>query len=165
MKISILQRLLLFVIFCLVQVLVLNRIQLFNCATPLLYVYFVIMFPRHSLRWAVLLWSFTLGLAIDMFSNTPGVASASMTFVAFLQPYLLELFLPRDAEEDIAASAKTLGVWRFACLAAILTLVFCLLFFALESFSFFNWTYWLTCAGASALLTFIIIMTLESLRY
>ncbi len=155
----------LFFIFCLAQVLVLNRIQLFHCATPLLYVYFTITFPRHSSRVSVLLWSFALGLANDMFSNTPGVASASMTFVAFLQPYLIEFFLPRDAEEDIAASAKTLGLGRFACLAAILTLVFCLLFFALESFSFFNWTYWLACAGASALLTFIIIMTLESLRY
>jgi len=164
MKIDVLQRFVLFFIFCMAQVLVLNRIQLFHCATPLLYVYFTIMFPRHSSRLSVLLWSFALGLVIDMFSNTPGVASASMTFVAFLQPYLIELFLPRDAEDDIASSAKSLGVGRFAFLAAILTIVFCLLFFALESFSFFNWIYWLKCAGASALLTFIIIMTLESLR-
>ena len=91
MTIDSLRRLLAFVLFFLAQALVLNRIQLFHCATPLLYVYFVVMFPRAYPRWAALLWSFALGLTVDMFSNTPGVAAASMTLIGFLQPYLIEL--------------------------------------------------------------------------
>ena len=164
MTIDKLQQLAIFVILILAQVLVLNRIQLFHCATPLLYVYFVVMFPRNYPRWACLLWGFALGLVMDMFTNTPGVAAASMTVVAFIQPVLLELFLPRDAEENIKAKAKTLGMGNFAILTAILVLVYCLLFFALETFSFFNGLYWLQCAGASALLTFVLIMVLESIR-
>ena len=164
MAVDIIRRLIIFVALLLAQVLVLNRIQLFHCATPLLYIYFIIIFPRHYPRWGILLWSFAMGLSVDMFNNTPGVAAVSTTLIGFLQPYLIELFLPREAEDDIKSSAQTLGVGHFISLSAILVIVFCLVFFAIELFSFASWTYWLQCAGGSALLTFILIMTLESLR-
>jgi rod shape-determining protein MreD len=164
MTVDLLRRLIVFFALIMVQALVLNRIQLFHCAMPLLYVYFAVIFPRGYPRWAALLWSFVMGVTVDMFANTPGVAAASMTLVGFLQPFLIELFLPRDAEEDIPASAKKLGWGRFACLSGILVVIFCLVFFALEFFSFFNWLYWLACAIGSALLTFVLIMSLESLR-
>ena len=97
MVVDIIRRLVIFVALLLAQVLVLNRIQLFHCATPLLYIYFIIIFPRRYPRWAILLWSFAMGLAVDMFNNTPGVAAASTTLIGFLQPWLIELFLPREA--------------------------------------------------------------------
>lgn len=159
-----LRRIVIFIALLLAQAMVLNRIQLFHCATPMLYVYFVVMLPRNYPRWAALLWSFALGVCADMFTNTPGVAAASMTLIGFLQPFLIELFLPRDAEPDIKSSVKSLGLGHFATLAAILITVYCLVFFALELFTFFNWIYWLECAGGSALLTFVLLMTIESLR-
>jgi rod shape-determining protein MreD len=164
MAIDILRRLLTLVVFCLIQALVLNQIHLFDCATPLLYVYFVIMFPRNYPKWGVLLWSFAMGLCIDMFSNTPGMASASLTLIGALQPYLLELFLPRDAEENIKSSAATLGWSNFLTQAFLLTLIYCLVFFTLETFSFFNVLYWLKCVVGSLLFTFVLIMILERLR-
>ena len=84
MLLDTLQRLLIFFLLVLVQGLVLNRIQLFHCATPLLYVYFIIIFPLNYPKWAMLVWGFLLGLCIDMFSNTPGLAAASTTFIAAL---------------------------------------------------------------------------------
>ncbi len=158
------RRLFVFVGLLLVQVLVLNRIQLFHCATPLLYVYFAIIFPLGYPRWAALLWGFFMGLAVDMFFNTPGVAAASMTLVALLQPYLLPLFLPRDAEEQMPTSAASLGWGKFLTLASILVLIYCLAFFSLEAFTFFNWLHWLECIGGSALFTLVLIATLETLR-
>ena len=44
MNTEILKRLLAFIVLCLVQALILNRIRLFGFATPLLPVYFVITF-------------------------------------------------------------------------------------------------------------------------
>ena len=52
-----------FVVLCLVQVLILNHIHLFDIAIPLLYVYFTITFRRGIPKWIILLWSFALGLA------------------------------------------------------------------------------------------------------
>ena len=164
MTIDTLRRAFLFLLLCLAQVLVLNRIQLFHCATPLLYVYFVLMFPQGYPKWSILLWSFGMGLTVDMFSNTPGVASASLTLVGALQPYLLQLFLPRDPEEHHPSSVVGLGWAKFFTLTCIIVLLYCVVFFSVETFTFFNWIHWLSCVCGSALLTILLIMTLETLR-
>lgn len=158
------RRLAVFFVVCLLQVLVFNRIWLFNVATPLMVVYFIIALPRGYPRWGALLWAFFLGLAVDMFRNTPGVTAAALTVVGMVQPSLIELFLPRDAEPDIKSSAHSLGVWHFLSLAAILVVIFCLVFFALEIFTFSAWLYCLQCAFASTLLTLALIMAFETVR-
>ena len=164
MTIDFLRRLFVCIIVCLLQALVFDRIWLFDVATPLMIVYFIITLPRGYPRWGALLLSFFLGLAVDMFRNTPGVTAAALTIVGMIQPYLIELFLPRDAEPDIKSSARSLGVWHFLSLAAILVAIFCLVYFALEIFTFDAWLYCLQCAGASALLTIILIMAFEAVR-
>ena len=164
MKTDSLKQLLRLCLFVLAQALVFNRILIFGCATPLLYVYFVITFPRSYPQWGLLLWSFVMGLLIDMFANTPGIACASLTLIALLQPYMLKLFLPRDADEHIAASAKTLGWSQFASLASILTLIYCTVFYTIEAFTFFNWLQWLQSVGGSTVLTMLLILTFETVK-
>ena len=164
MSVEFLKRLGWFAVLCVAQVLILNHIHLFDIAIPLLYVYFTITFRRGTPKWMILLWSFALGLAIDVFSNTPGLASGSMTLIAVIQPYLLELFVPRDSAENLETSLATLGVGKYLTFCAIILVVYCLVFFALEAFSFYNWLHWLACAGASSLLTFVLMMAIESVR-
>ena len=108
MSIDLIKRLGIFVVLVLVQGLVFNHIHLFNCATPLLYILMVLHFRRNHPRWSVMLWSFMMGLCIDVFANTPGVAAASMTFIGLLQPYLFELFVPRDSADDLEPSMRTI---------------------------------------------------------
>ena len=164
MAIDTLRRTVVFVALCLVQALVFNYIHLFGYATVLLYVYFVVIFPRNYPRWAVLLWSFFLGLCVDLFTNTPGLAAASLTLTGFLQPYLLELFLPREAPEKLKSAMSTLGAFKFFLLAFTLVLVHCLVFFTLESFSFFNWLQWLFNVIGTTALTMLVLMALECIR-
>lgn len=164
MSTDILKRAVSLAVLCLVQVLVLNQMHLFDCATPLLYVYMAILFPVGYPRWAVLLWCFALGLVIDTFSNTPGVASASMTLVGAIQPYVLGAFVQRDAAPDMAPSMRSIGVGKYISYVLILVVVYCLCFFSLEAFSFFNWMHWLECIGGSAVFTMLFIFTIESVR-
>lgn len=164
MNTEILKRLLAFVLLCLVQALILNRIRLFGFATPLLPVYFVITFHRGYPKWAILIWSFLLGLCLDSFSNTPGVAAASMTLVALLQPYLLEPFVPRDSADDLKVSVRSLGWGKFASLAFFLVIIYVSVFFSLEAFTFYNWQQWLMCIGGSTVLTYLFILVIENLR-
>ena len=159
-----LKRVFIFVALCLAQAIVFNHVHLFGCATVLLYVYFVIMFPRNYPRWAILLWSFFLGLGVDVFSNTPGMAAASLTLTGFVQPYLLTLFIPREAPENMKSAVSTLGFTKFLTYAAMLVLLHCLAFFTIESFSFFNWMQWAMNIVGTTLLTLVLLMTLESLR-
>lgn len=105
-----------------------------------------------------------MGLGVDMFSNTPGVAAASLTLVALLRPYLLELFIQRESAEDLVPSMKVLGFGRYLFFAFIIVFTYCLAFFSLEAFSFFNWMQWLLCVGGSTLLTLVLVMVLDNLR-
>lgn len=160
----IIRRLILLILLCLAQALVFNRFQLLHCATPLIYIYFVILFPKNEVRGFVLLWSFLLGVIVDSFSNTPGVATMSLTATAFLQPYLLMLFLPRDADPDMDVSARSLGWGKFTAFSSIIIVVFCLLFFMLESFSFFQWLDWILATVGSSIITLLLILIIESFR-
>lgn len=164
MNIDFLKRLLLFFGLLLAQVLVLNHVHLFDVATPLLYVYFVISFQRGYPRWAILVWSFLLGLFIDIFSNTPGVAAASMTLIGVLQPYILELFIQRDNDDNIVPSIFTLGISKFTLFALILTFIYCLTFFTVETFTFFNWLQWLLSVITSTALTLLFVVVVDNLR-
>jgi len=153
-----------FILLLLAQALVLNHIHLFNCATPLLYVYVGMLFQRDFPRWAILVSCFTMGLCVDVFSNTPGVAAGSMTLIGLLQPYLLTLFLPRESTEDLAPSMTTLGIGKFSAYAVIIVLIYCLTFYALEAFSFTDWVHWLECVGGSFALTSILILVIDYFR-
>lgn len=113
MSIEQVRRFVLFVVLLLVQGLVLNHIHLFDCATPLIYIILVLHFRRNQSRWSALLWSFSLGLCVDVFANTPGVAAASMTLMGLVQPYLFELFIPRDSADDLEPTIRSIGVSSF----------------------------------------------------
>lgn len=79
MNVDTLKKTLWLLVLTLVQVLILNHVHLFGFATPLLYIYFIILFQRNYPRWALLLWGFALGLLVDIFSNSTGVNCATLT--------------------------------------------------------------------------------------
>ena len=108
MTADMLKRVLWFFLFVLAQVFVFGRIHLFHYATPLFYVYFVALFPRNYPKWSILVWSFLLGLVIDTFSNTPGLSSFSLTLIAAIQPYAFEIFVSREAAENLDHPPKLL---------------------------------------------------------
>ena len=164
MAVDFLKRLALFFGLCLAQVFVLNHVYLFDVATPLLYIYFAITFRRNYPKWQVLVWSFALGLVMDMFTNTPGLAAGSMTLIALFQTYLIEMLAPRDSAEDLNASIAAMGISKFATLSAILTSLYCLVFFALEAFTFFDWLLWLERVIGSTVLTVVLILAIDTVR-
>ncbi|WP_456103630.1 rod shape-determining protein MreD [Prevotella sp.] len=164
MNIDFLKRLLWFTVLVMVQVFVLNHIHLFAIATPLLYIYFILLFPRNYPQWAIMLWAFIMGLTIDVFTNTPGITAGSLTLLAALQPFVLHLFIPRDSSENFQAGLDTLSVPQYTWYVFILTIIYSFIFFSLEMFSFFNVVEWLQCIGGSTLLTLVLILVVENLR-
>lgn len=164
MNIDILKVIGIFILLLLAQAMVFNHIHLFNCATPLPYVYVAMLFRRDFPRWGVLVMSFAMGLSVDIFSNTPGLASASMTLIGLLQPILLVLFLPRESPANLVPSMRSLGTEKFIWFSLILLFVYCLTFFALEAFNFNNWLQWLMTAVGSFVVTGILLLAMEFFR-
>lgn len=164
MTIDLLKRCLWFLTLVLAQVIVLGRIHLFGCATPMLYVWFVILMPRNYPKWATLLWSFMMGVTVDIFFNTPGMAAASLTVIGALQPYLLESILPRDSAENLVPSHKTIGHMRYTYFVIILVSLYCLLFYTVELFGFSHAWLWAKSVVGSTILTLTLIFTFEIVR-
>ena len=164
MTIDFLRQLGVFAVLCVAQALVFNRIHLFGCATPLIYIYMIMKLERNYPKWGTLLWSFALGLTVDMLSNTPGVAAASLTLVGAVQPYFMELFVQRDAPDNLTPSMNSLGYGKFSFFASVLTLLYCVVFFTLEAFNFFNVVQWIAQILGSTLITLVMLLTIESVR-
>ena len=161
MTVDLLKRAGWFIVFVLVQAVVLGRIHLFNYDTPLFYVYFVLQLPRNYPKWGILLWSFMLGLMVDTFSNTPGLAATSLTLLGAVQPYFFELFVPRDSVDDLKPALSTLGALKYSYYSIVLVLFYCLVFYSLELFTYFNITQWAYSVVGSAVLTLVLIFTFE----
>lgn len=154
-----------FILLLLLQVLVCNHIHIMGYATPLVYIYFLLLFPSGISRWTLLIWGFIMGLLVDTFANTPGMAASCMTLTAMIQPTLLKMFGPREEEnEDLKPSVKTMGWGPFSRYVTLASLIYTILFFTLESFSFFNWIDLLLNIGGSLILTVLMIIAFESVR-
>ena len=146
------------------QLLVFNHIHLFQVATPLPFVYLLLLFPLGTEHWRVLIWGFLCGLLADITTLTPGVGAAAMTLTAFVQPYLLPLFTPKDAAEDMEPSYRTMGFWLYARYASFLTAIFCACYFMVLAFSFQHLWEWLVSMLSSWMLTLVLCLILQGFK-
>ncbi|MBD5235317.1 MAG: rod shape-determining protein MreD [Barnesiella sp.] len=150
----------------LAQVIVFNHICLFGYAVPLVFIYLIIKLPMTmSTNW-VLTVSFLLGLTIDIFSDTQGMNSLACTLLGVLRRPVLRLYFPREEEMSMPMpSFRSLGVAVYLKYVFSISLIYCALFFMIESFSLFNPMRLLIKIASSALLTFIIIIAIDSLTF
>lgn len=149
------------VILVLVQALLLGDIHLLGVATPLLYVYFVVQTPRNTPRWLIMVSSFLVGFLVDVFASTLGMAAASMTLIAFVQPAILELYLHNADDKNFCPSVHTMGTEKYTAYVLFLTAIYCLSFFSLEAFSVRHWGLWFFSVLGSIFVTVFPIVILS----
>lgn len=159
-----LQRIKWFVILLLVQVLVLNHVHIYQYATPLLYIYFILKLNSQVNRKVLMGWAFALGLSIDIFSNTPGLNAAAATFLAFVRPPLLFAQTQRDPIENFEPGIAVMGFSSFFRYALVCTLLFSIVLNLLDAFSFFNVKTLLIKMSTDALVTLVCILCLDAMR-
>jgi rod shape-determining protein MreD len=148
----------------LLQVLILNNVHIAGYATPFLYIYLILKFESDTPRNALMLWAFCLGLAVDVFSDTPGMNAAATVLLAFLRPTFLRLFVPRDTLESIVPSIRTMGVSPFLKYLVVSVFVHHGVLLTIEFFSFAHMGTLLLRIVASTLLTVVCIMAVEGMR-
>jgi len=149
----------------LAHTLMFNHIHLMGYATPMPYVYALIILPHGTARWIYVVLGFCIGIVIDILSNTVGAAAAALTLVGLVTPLLLRTFAPDDKlEEEFTPSIKTMQWGGFLKLAVAVTFIHTLVFFLLETFSLFDALEILIKVGSSTALTVIFMMTFEKLR-
>ena len=154
-----------FVMLIALQVLVFNHIHIAGYATPLPYVYFLLILPSDTPRSALLMWGFALGFIVDTFTNTPGMAAAALTFIGFIRPALLHFFSPRDKDDNAYLPSVTeMRRSSFFGYVLVAVLLHESIFFSLEAFTLYNWQELLINIATSSALTTLIIIAIESIR-
>lgn len=140
------------------QVLFLNRISLFGYVTPLLYIWMILRFDSSMSRTGILLWSFFLGLAIDIFSATPGLNAASATLLGMLQPGLVKLFATHDRHDILLPGVQSMGLSQFSGYLILATLIHHSVYFLLRSIPLGDWSVLVAKVVFSAFLTFVFML-------
>ena len=153
-----------FVGLVLLQVLILNNVHIAGYATPFLYIYLILKFESDTPRNALMLWAFFLGLAVDVFSDTPGMNAAATVLLAFLRPTFLRLFVPRDTLDTLVPAIRTMGILPFLKYLVVSVLIHHGLLLTLEFSSFAHIGTLLLRIAASTLLTVTCIMAVEGIR-
>lgn len=151
-----------FIIFVLIQVLVLNNIHFLRIATPFLYLYFLIKLPTGISKSAILLISFLTGCTIDMFSNTPGMHAAACTFVGFFRAGLIRFFIGKDILEGAYPSYAVFGTGGFLRYVSAFVLLHHLVLFLVESLTLFDPFFLLLRILSSTLITILLIAIVEA---
>ena len=134
-----------FIFFVLLQVLILKRIHIggpdFSYFYILIYPIPLLMLPVRTPRIALLIIAFVCGLLIDVFYDSPGVHAGALVFTAFLRPFVLKYLEPDTgyATTDVPVASRFGLIW-YLQYSGILLLIFLLVYFSLEMFSYVFWT-------------------------
>ncbi|WP_417238563.1 rod shape-determining protein MreD [Bizionia sp.] len=124
-----------FVVLVLAQILVLNHINFLGFINPYVYVIFILLFPVNNNRLIFLLLSFTLGLTIDVFSDSGGIHAAAAVTIAFIRPVVLK-FCFGSVYEHHTIKFKNVDFGAKVIYFIILIFIHHFILFALEIFNF-----------------------------
>lgn len=95
------------------QIVVLNQINFGGWVNPYLYVLFIILYPINSNKFGFIAASFTLGLLIDIFSDSGGVHATACLMLAYFRPVFLRFAFGLSYEYQTIRIADKLTVDRF----------------------------------------------------
>lgn len=164
MKIRYLQEVFIFILLIMLQVILLNRINVFGYATPVLYIYFLLKLPFGRNHFFTIISGFLIGLIIDIFLNTPGMNAAATTIVATFRKPILNLFYDREIFDEFVPGMNT-GASQFVRFTVFTVLLHLTLLFFIESFTLFNAVDTFLRIIASSIVSILIIISMDGLIY
>ena len=146
------------------QVILLNRINVFGYATPVLYIYFLLKLPFGRNPYYSIISGFLMGLIIDIFLNTPGMNAAATTIVATFRKPILNLFYDREIFDGFIPGINN-GTSQFVKLTVFVVSLHLTLLFFIESFTLFNAVNTIMRIVTSSIISILIIISLDVLIY
>lgn len=161
---SIIKYSILFIVCVLLQVLIFNKVILFHVAVPMVFIYFIVRLPVDLKLSYVFTLSFLLGLAVDIFSDTPGVNALACTLLAALRLPVYFAYMTRDDNTvRLTPCVFTMGIFEYSKYLLSCIVIYCLMAFSIEYFSFANVKDIVIMTAASAVLTFMLLLTFDCL--
>lgn len=147
-----------FLLYLLLQILILRNIVLFDYAFCFVYIAGILLLPAEVNRTLLLIMGFLTGLLVDVFYNTLGMHAAATVLIAYLRPFWIQIQLEtKGTTERLEISISELGVGGY--LVYLLPLVFihhaALFFIEMSHFGMIGYTL-LRIVASTLFTTFLI---------
>ena len=164
--ISIFAQVFYFLIYLLLQVVLMQNVVLFDVAFCFLYVGFLLMLPFDAGAIRLMLLGLLMGLCVDIFYNSFGIHAAASVFIMYIRPYVVNLLAPRGGyEPGMTPKLKVMGLEWFSAYSLILIFLHHLILFFVEAGGFDMFLYTLLKVVASTVFTFVVILIIQYLFY
>jgi len=160
------QQLLSFVLYVLVQVTLLKNLVVFDAAFCFVYIGFILFLPLETGRIVLLLIGFLTGFIVDLFYDSIGIHAASGVLIAFLRPIWINILTPQGGYEAGASPylRETSTTWYISySLLIIFIHHFAIFFIEAGGFSLFLFT--LVKVLSSVTFTFLVLLLVQLLFY
>lgn len=128
-----------FILLFLAQVILFQPMQLMGEVHIQIYLLFPILFPVSYNKTSILVYSFFLGLFIDIVSNTLGIHTSSILLIALLRPLGLTLLSLKGFETEGEIGWFKISKIKFSLFLFVLTLIHQLYFQLLSNLGFWTW--------------------------
>lgn len=150
---------LMFVVLVAVQVLFLNQIQFSGFINPYIYVAFIMLLPLSTPRYAILLFSFLIGITVDIFSNSLGVHAFASVFASYLRGPIIRTITNREEDMSDYPGLAQNGFSWFLSYTAIMVALHHFALFYIEVFTFNNFFDTLYRVFLSSVFSIFVIIT------
>jgi len=127
-----------FAILVLLQVLVANRILLWDFITPFISLFFIVSLPVSLDKWIQILACFLFGLCIDFFENSGGANAAACLVAIYAKPMFIRLFYQGEENLRDLYLTKDKPLQLFGILLSIIVCHHLVVF----SFEFYDFSFW-----------------------
>lgn len=124
-----------FVVIILLQTLVFNQIEIGFGIHLMVQPLFIMLLPFETSVFTLMTLGFTLGLIIDVFSNTYGLNASSLLLMAYLRPIIFKFYGPKEGYDPLKEpSIFDMGGRWFLLVFGVLILLHHFWFFLIEIF-------------------------------
>lgn len=139
------QQIILFFIYLLYQVMILQNVVLFHTAFCFLYILYLLVLPVETNPLLLMAIGFLLGFAVDMFYESIGLHAFACVFIMYVRNYWLNSLTPQGGYDNTSVPSLAMnGVQWFLIYAVPLIFLHHTILFYLEAggFGMFWFTLW-----------------------
>ncbi len=154
-----------YVVVMLLQVLLFDQLQLWGACHPYIYILCLLMMPITLPHNVDMLIGALVGLVMDVFCNSLGVHTAACILVMFIRPYLIGALVNDKDRLNEQISLRSIGMEAILRYVVIMVIIHHLMVFALAAWSWSHIGFVLLETLVSSLVTILIIIGYNILKY
>ncbi|GGZ21617.1 hypothetical protein GCM10007049_12930 [Echinicola pacifica] len=155
-----------FILYFLIQVLILKNLVVFGMGFCLLYVVFILLLPIELSAIPTMIIAFLMGFGLDIFYDSMGLHTASAVMLAFFRSPWLKVITPTGGyDPNTPPTLLNMGMGWFLVYSLPLILLHHLTFFFIDNMGTFLYLPMIYKILASTLFTFVIGVIVQVLFY